>query len=81
MAAVAVPEGKVLQKLEFYSNESRVATLYQAPYEQTVNVKQSGSLGYVLAGAGAVTRETSEVGSSKSPNRRACVGQASTQAG
>ena len=47
VAAVAVPEGKALQKLEFYSNESRVATLYQSPYEQTVNVKSSGSLGYV----------------------------------
>jgi Ca-activated chloride channel family protein len=47
VAAVAVPEGKTLQKLEFYSNESRVATLYQAPYEQTVNIRSSGSLGYV----------------------------------
>ena len=47
VAAVAVPEGKVLQKIEFYSNESRVATLYQAPYEQTVNIKSTGSLGYV----------------------------------
>lgn len=47
VAAVAVPEGKTLQKLEFYSNEARVATLYQAPYEQTVNIKDSKSLGYV----------------------------------
>ena len=47
VAAVAVPEGKSLQKLEFYSNESRVATLYQAPYEQTVTIKESASLGYV----------------------------------
>ena len=47
VAAVAVPEGKTLQKLEFYSNESRVATLYQAPYEQVVNIRSSGALGYV----------------------------------
>ncbi len=47
VAAVAVPEGKALQKMEFYSNETRVATLYQAPYEQTVNVKDSKSLSYV----------------------------------
>ncbi|MGE5414654.1 MAG: VWA domain-containing protein, partial [Syntrophomonadaceae bacterium] len=47
VAAVAVPEGKTLQKMEFYSNEARVATLYQAPYEQTVNIKDSKSLGYV----------------------------------
>jgi len=46
-AAVAVPEGKTLQKLEFYSNETRVATLYQAPFEQVVNVRDSKSLGYV----------------------------------
>ncbi|MEP7132326.1 MAG: VWA domain-containing protein [Acidobacteriota bacterium] len=47
VAAIAVPEGKALQKLEFYSNESRVATLYQAPFEQTVNIRDSKSLGYV----------------------------------
>ena len=47
VAAVAVPEGKNLQKLEFYSNDARVATLYQAPFEQTVNIKDAKSLGYV----------------------------------
>jgi len=47
VAAAAVPEGKTLQKVEFYSNETRVATLYQAPYEQTINIKDSKSLGYV----------------------------------
>jgi Ca-activated chloride channel homolog len=47
VAAVVTPEGKNLQKLEFFSNESRVATLYQAPFEQTVNIKDSKSLGYV----------------------------------
>ena len=47
VAAVAVPEGKNLQKLEFYSNDARVATLYQAPFEQTINIKDSKSLGYV----------------------------------
>ena len=47
IAAVAVPEGKALQKLEFYSNETRVATLYQAPFEQMVNIRDAKSLGYV----------------------------------
>ena len=47
VAAVAVPEGKALQKIEFYSNETRVATLYQAPFEQTVNIPDTKSLGYV----------------------------------
>ncbi|HYK43276.1 MAG TPA: VWA domain-containing protein [Thermoanaerobaculia bacterium] len=47
VAAVVTPEGKNLQKLEFYSNESRVATLYQPPFEQTVNIKDAKTLGYV----------------------------------
>ncbi|HZI66924.1 MAG TPA: VWA domain-containing protein [Thermoanaerobaculia bacterium] len=47
VAAVAVPEGKSLQKLEIYSNERRVATLYQPPFEQTVNISEGKSLGYV----------------------------------
>jgi Ca-activated chloride channel family protein len=47
VAAAAVPEGKTLQKLEFYSNETRVATLYQPPFEQTITIRDSKSLGYV----------------------------------
>ncbi len=47
VAAVAVPEGKTLQKIEFYSNETRVATLYQPPWEQIVPIKDTKSLGYV----------------------------------
>jgi len=47
VAAVAVPEGKALQKLEIYSNERRIATLYQAPFEQTVTISEGKSLGYV----------------------------------
>jgi Ca-activated chloride channel family protein len=47
LAAVAVPDGRTLEKLEFFSNDARVATLYQAPYEQTVSIKDSKSLTYV----------------------------------
>lgn len=47
VAAVVVPEGKNLQKLEIYSNERRIATLYQPPFEQTVNITEGKSLGYV----------------------------------
>jgi Ca-activated chloride channel family protein len=47
VAAVVVPEGKTLQKMEFYSNETRVATLYQPPFEQTVNIRDTKGLGYV----------------------------------
>jgi Ca-activated chloride channel family protein len=47
LAAVVVPEGKLLEKLEFFSNDARVATLYQAPYEQMVTIKDTKSLSYV----------------------------------
>ena len=47
VAAVVVPEGKTLQKMEFYSNETRVATLYQPPFEQVVTIRDTKSLGYV----------------------------------
>lgn len=47
VAAVAVPEGKSLEKIEFYNNEARVATLFQAPFEQTVNIKSAKNLAYV----------------------------------
>jgi Ca-activated chloride channel family protein len=47
LAALVVPEGKQLEKLEFFSNDARVATLYQAPYEQMVTIKDSKSLTYV----------------------------------
>jgi hypothetical protein len=42
-----VPEGRALQKIEFYSNETRVATLYQAPWEQSINIRDTKGLGYV----------------------------------
>ena len=41
------PRARTLQKVEFYSNETRVATLYQSPWEQTINIRDSKSLGYV----------------------------------
>jgi Ca-activated chloride channel family protein len=44
---VAVPEGKTLQKVEFYSNETRVASLYQPPWEQVVQIRDTKALGYV----------------------------------
>ena len=47
LAALVVPEGKQLEKLEFFSNDARVATLYQPPYEQMVSIKDSKSLSYV----------------------------------
>ncbi|HYS52138.1 MAG TPA: VWA domain-containing protein [Thermoanaerobaculia bacterium] len=45
--AVTLPEGKKLQKLELYLNETRLATLYEPPFVQTVDLPSR--LGYLRA--------------------------------
>src|SRR2546430_65952 len=47
--AVAIPEGKKLDHLELYLNNTRMATLYGPPYVQTVDVPQSEGVGYLRA--------------------------------
>ncbi len=47
--AVTVPEGKKLEKLELYLNEARVATLYEPPYVQTVDLPSEARLAYLRA--------------------------------
>lgn len=47
--AVSVPDGKKLQDVELYYNETRVATLYGPPWVQTVNVPQAGGVAYFRA--------------------------------
>ncbi|MEA2237101.1 MAG: hypothetical protein QOC81_1825 [Thermoanaerobaculia bacterium] len=46
---VRVPEGKQLDKLELFLNETRVATLFGPPYVQVVDVPSSESIGYLRA--------------------------------
>lgn len=46
---VRVPEGKKLGSLELYWNETRVATLYDPPYIQTVNIPGTDGVGYLRA--------------------------------
>jgi VWFA-related protein len=46
---VRVPEGKQLDKLELFLNETRVATLFGPPYVQVVDVPASESIGYFRA--------------------------------
>ena len=46
-ADATAPEGRSIAKMEFYSNETKVATLYQPPWQQIVPFRTSGSLGYV----------------------------------
>jgi Ca-activated chloride channel family protein len=47
--AVKVPEGKQLDKLELFLNETRVATLFGPPYVQVVDIPASEGIGYLRA--------------------------------
>ena len=44
-----VPDGKKLDKLELYLNETRVATLYDPPFVQTVDIPANEGVGYLRA--------------------------------
>jgi Ca-activated chloride channel family protein len=46
VADATAPEGRKITKLEFYSNETLIATLYQPPWHQIVPIRKTGSLGY-----------------------------------
>ncbi|HXH37682.1 MAG TPA: GWxTD domain-containing protein, partial [Thermoanaerobaculia bacterium] len=47
--ALTVPEGKQLDKLELFLNETRVATLFGPPYVQVVDVPAMEGIGYFRA--------------------------------
>jgi Ca-activated chloride channel family protein len=46
---VKVPEGKVLESVELFWNETRVATLFNPPFIQTVNIPSTDGVGYLRA--------------------------------
>jgi Ca-activated chloride channel family protein len=46
---VKVPEGKQLNSIELYWNETKVATLYDPPFVQTVNIPGNDAVGYLRA--------------------------------
>jgi Ca-activated chloride channel family protein len=46
---VRVPEGKQLGGVELYWNETRVATLFDPPFVQTVNIPRTDGVGYLRA--------------------------------
>jgi Ca-activated chloride channel family protein len=46
---VKVPEGKELGSVELYWNETRVATMYDPPFVQTVQIPAGESVGYLRA--------------------------------
>ena len=47
VADLAVPETKRLEKVEFYVNDRRAATLFQEPFQQVVDVPKSADLGFL----------------------------------
>lgn len=47
--SVNTPEGKKLDKLELYLNDTRIATLYGPPYVQMIDVPQKEGVGYLRA--------------------------------
>ncbi|HEX7420510.1 MAG TPA: VWA domain-containing protein [Thermoanaerobaculia bacterium] len=47
--AVKVPEGKNLGNVQLFLNETPMATLYDAPFVQMVNIPESQSVGYLRA--------------------------------
>lgn len=48
-AAIEVPEGRVVERVEFYLNETLVATHYQPPYSQPILLGSDHELSYVRA--------------------------------
>lgn len=48
-ASVEVPEGNVVERVEFFLDETRVATLYQEPWEQPIILPSGGAVAYVRA--------------------------------
>src|SRR5207253_9495061 len=47
--AVNVPEGKKLDRLELFLNETRLATLFGSPWVQTVDIPKTEGVGYLRA--------------------------------
>ena len=61
-AAVQVPDGKAVERLEFYLNEDLLATLYQPPYTQAILLPDEEQMAYVRVVAyqpdGSFTEDT-----------------------
>ena len=49
VAAVETPDGVAPERVEFYLNETRVATLYQEPWEQPIVLPSGDPIAYVRA--------------------------------
>jgi len=47
--AVSVPEGKSLEKLELYLNQTRLATLFEPPFVQTIDIPAQNGVAFLRA--------------------------------
>lgn len=59
-AEVEVPEGEILDRVEIFLDETRVATLYQPPFEQPILLPEDLGLAYVRAVAYLVDGSATE---------------------
>ena len=48
-AETTVPDGQTVERVEFFLNETRVATLYQPPFQQPIVLPKSEEIAYVRA--------------------------------
>jgi VWFA-related protein len=48
-AEVQAPEGKTVERVEFFLNETRLATVYQPPFQQPIVLPKSEEIAYVRA--------------------------------
>src|SRR5262249_27985101 len=59
-ADVDVPEEQTVERVEFFLNETLVATAYQPPYVQPIVLPKNGSLSYVRTVAHGVDGSSTE---------------------
>jgi Ca-activated chloride channel family protein len=59
-AEVEIPEGETLERVEFWLNETLVATLYQEPFTQPIVLPPGGQVAYVRAVAYQVDGNSTE---------------------
>lgn len=48
-AEATAPDGQAVERVEFFLNETRIATVYQPPYQQPIVLPKDDSLSYVRA--------------------------------
>ena len=59
-ADVSVPDGQTVERVEFYLNEAKVATVYQPPYQQPIILPKGEEIAYVRAVAYLVDGNSTE---------------------